>query len=255
VKLIKTLGLCLASILALGMALAGVASATVPLWLLCLEGKEGSLPTKYTTNQCTTAATSNDGKWEPVSIGTKSDTVKAVALSLRLEDAKGELGAAVVMKCTEVRGGSGLIEGNLLIVREARAPKPSTECTAEGTGIFKVCKTSSLEQVEGVDLPWKVEISASGGTYTGKIKADGAGEPGWKVKCAGVEDACLSEAGKEEEASGASGVVTAGVLLVLAKFKGAGSGECTVGGKEAGRAAGFLAVLLSSGNGLSLHET
>jgi hypothetical protein len=254
-KFVRIAGLCLASMLMMSMALVGTANAT-PLWLLCLEGKEGSLPTKYTTNQCTTAASENKGKWESVSIGTKSDTVRAVALSLRLEDAKGELGAAVIVKCPVVKGGGGLIEGNVLIVREARAPSPSTECTGEGTGLFKVCKTSSLEEVEGTNLPWKVEISASAGTYTGKIQPDGAGEPGWKVKCAGVEDSCLSEgAGTLEETSGTAGVVTAGVLLVLAKFKSTGKADCSVGGKEQGHVQGFVAILLSSGNGLSLHET
>jgi len=51
-KFVKIAGLCLASMLMMSMALAGTAAAA-PLWLLCLEGKEGSLPTKYTTNQCT----------------------------------------------------------------------------------------------------------------------------------------------------------------------------------------------------------
>jgi hypothetical protein len=251
-KFVKIAGLCLASMLLVGMALAGTANAT-PLWLLCLEGTNAS-NTKYSSNQCTKAESS--GKWESVSIGTKSDTVRAVAFSLRLEDAKGELGAAVIVKCGEVKGGSGLIEGNLLIVREAKAPKPSTECEGEGTGLFKVCKTASLEQVEGTDYPWKVEISASGGTYTGKIQPDGGGEPGWKVKCAGVEDSCLSEgAGTLEETTGSAGVVTAGVLLVQAKFKGTGKAKCTQGGKEAGHVLGNVAILLSSGNGLSLHET
>jgi len=251
-KFVKIAGLCLVSMLMMSMALAGTAAAA-PLWLLCLEGTNAG-NTKYKDSQCTEA--SSTGKWESVSIGTKSDTVRAVALSLRLEDAKGELGAAVIVKCPVVKGGGGLVEGNLLIVREARAPSPSTECTGEGTGLFKVCKTSSLEAVEGVDLPWKVEISASGGTYTGKIQPDGNGEPGWRVKCAGVEDNCLSEGpGTLEETSGTAGVVTAGVLLVLAKFKGTGKAKCTQGGAGAGHVQGFVAILLSNGNGLSLHET
>jgi len=254
-KSLKIAGLCLASMLMMSMALAGTAAAA-PLWLLCLEGTEGSLPTKYTTNQCTTAAGSNKGKWESVSLGNKTDTVKAVALSLRLEDEKGELGAAVVVKCGEVKGGKGVIEGSNLIIREAKAPSAKTECEASGSGIFKVCKTSSLEAVEGVHLPWKVEISVSSGTYTGKIQPDGAGEPGWKVRCGGVEDICESEGpGTLVETTGSAGTVSAGVLLVLAKFKEPNSGKCSVGGAKAGKVAGFTAVLLNNGNGLSLHET
>jgi len=249
----KTAGLCLASMLALGMALAGTAAAE-PLWLLCLEGKEGSPPTKYTTNQCTTAAGSNKGKWESVVIGTKSDTVRVVALSLKLEDAKGELGTAVIVKCALVRGG-GLIEEDQLKIRELEALFPSKECTAEGTGFFKVCKTSNLEEVEGIHLPWKVELSASGGTFKGKIQPDGAGEPGWKVKCAGVEDTCESEgAGTLGETSGSAGIISAGVLLPLGQLRGGGI-ICLVGGAKQGHVEGFTAVLLSNGNGLSLHET
>jgi len=255
-KFVKIAGLCLASMLMMSMALAGTAAAA-PLWLLCLEGKEGSLPTKYTTNQCTSAASGNAGKWESVSLGSKSDTVRAVAVSIRLEDEKGELGAAVVVKCGEVKGGKGYLEGSNLIVTEAKAPSAKTECEAKGSGIFKVCTTSTLESVEGVHLPWKVEVYAvSGGTYSSRIQPDGAGEPGWKVKCAKVEDTCESEgAGTLVEASGSAGVVSAGVLLVRAQFKEPNTGKCSVGGAKSSHVAGFTAILLNSGNGLSLHET
>jgi hypothetical protein len=251
-RLIKSAGLCLASMLMMSMALAGTANAT-PLWLLCLEGTNAN-NTKYEDNQCNKAKSS--GKWESVAIGTKSDTVRIVALSLRLEDAKGELGAAIIMKCPEVKGGSGLIESNKLIVREAKVPKPSEECTAEGTGLFKACKTSSLENVEGANLPWEGVVSESGSEFVGKIKKGpgAAGEPGWKVRCAGVEDNCVTAAGAEEETSGTAGVVTAGVLLILAKFKDAHGANCSVGGAGQGHVKGFAAILLASGKGLSLNK-
>jgi len=250
-KFVKIAGLCLASMLMMSMALAGTANATA-LWLLCLEGTNAN-NTKYEDSSCTKAK--NTGKWESVAIGTKSDTVRAVALSLRLEDAKGELGAAVIVKCAIVKGGSGLIEGHKLIVREASAPKASSECEAEGTGIFKACKTSSLEKVEGANLPWEVEVSESGSEFVGKIKKGpgAAGEPGWNVRCAGVEDKCTSAAGTEEETKGGAGVVSAGVLLVLAKFQNRG-GNCTQGGTGQGHVLGFTAILLSNGNGLSLNK-
>ena len=48
-KHLKIAGLCLVSLLAMGMALAGNASAAPLLWLLCLkEGTSGVAPTKYT---------------------------------------------------------------------------------------------------------------------------------------------------------------------------------------------------------------
>ncbi len=196
-KFLKIAGLCLASMLMMSMALAGTANATA-LWLLCLEGTNAG-NTKYKNNQCSEA--SGTGKWESVAIGSKSDSVRAVALSLRLEDAKGELGGAVIVKCPVVKGGRGLVEGNVLIVTEAKAPSPSTECTAEGTGTFKSCKTSNLTQVGGVNLPWEVVISESGSEFIGKIKKGpmAAGEPGWEVECAGVKtDACPGPAKRKK---------------------------------------------------------
>ncbi len=255
-RFVKMAGLCLASMLALGIALAGAASAATPLWLLCLEGKEGSLPTKYETNQCTKAAKENKGKWESVALGSKSDTVKISIFSMRMEDTKGELGAAVVVRCDHV-GGGGLIEGrNLLLIREARIAKPSTECTAEGSGLFKVCKTSSIEAIEAVHLPWIGEVygDTENKLFTGRVEpsGEGGGEPGFKVRCAGVEDVCTSEGpGKREEAV-SENVVTAGVLLVLGKPLNDHKGECSVGGKEAQEVEGHAAVLLSNGSGLSL---
>jgi hypothetical protein len=248
-------GLCLASVLAMGMALAGNASAAVPLWLLCLKGTTGVLPTKYTTNQCTMAASGNNGEWESVAIGNKSDTVRILALSLRWEDTKGELGAAVKVKCNHLTW-IGLISGrNLLLARQVNAEHPSTECEAEGTGFFKVCKASTLEEVEGVHLPWRIEFyEEKGGKYLGRIQPDAGGEPGWIVKCAGQTDECsLSEGAGTLEEITSENKVTEGVLLVFGKFTEAHSGKCTIGGSKAARLAGFLAFLLSNGNGLSLN--
>ena len=248
-KLIKTLGLCLASMLVLVMALAGTAAAEEASWLLCLKGTPGSLPTKYTTNQCTAAAGGNNGEWESVALGSKSDTVRILVMSLALEDTR----VPLKVRCPHVTG-VGLIENrNLLLVRQAKVPHPSTECTAEGGEIFKICKAANLEIVEGIHLPWKVEFEKAGGQFISKIQPDGAGEPGWAVRCAGVEDACISTGpGTLEETTG-SNAITEGVLLVFGEFKKANLGKCSVGGAGAGKVEGFIAILLASGNGLSLH--
>jgi hypothetical protein len=248
----RTIGrvmLVLLSVALFGVMATTTALAATPVWQVCtnLEAKIGNFENAGCTKENTEGGYGLVETSEP-------QTVKLTALSLRLEDAKGELGAAVIVKCPVVKDGSGSIEGKVLIIKEVKAPSPSTECAGEGTGVLKACKTSSLEEIEGADLPWKVEVSASGGTYTGKIKADGNGEPGWKVKCAGVEDKCLSEAGKEEETSGTSGVVTEGVLLVLAKFKEAHAADCSVGGKEEGHVAGYQAIAGANGAGLAIKE-
>lgn len=218
-KFIKTAGLCLASMLLMGMALAGTASAAVPLWLLCLEGKEGSLPTKYETNQCRKAASGNEGKWESVALGEKSDTVRILVLTLRLTDTKATLGKATIV-CDHVKG-IGLIEkSNLLIAREAKVPHPEEECA--GTEGF-TCKGAKPTKVEGADLPWKVELyTEKSGKFVSRIQPDGSGEPGWKVECAGTEDVCLSTgAGTLEETSGENVLTVEGTkstLLVLAEI-------------------------------------
>jgi hypothetical protein len=240
----KIVGLCIVSMLVTGMALAGNAAAA-PLWLLCLEGSNAN-NTKYEDNQCTKAAST--GKWESVALGTKSDTARILALSLRVEDTKGELGSKLKFSCPRV-GGIGLIEGrNLLLVREIKVANPASECTAEG-GVLKECKTSKLEKVEAVHLPWVLEAyEEKAGKFISRLQpsGEGKGAPGWTFKCAGVEDTCTGEG----EARGAN-KVGEGVLLVFNEFLKTRPGSCSVGGAKAGKVEGFFAVLLSNGNGLS----
>jgi hypothetical protein len=183
-----------------------------------------------------------------VALGAKSDTVRIVAFSLKLEDTKGELGAAIRVHCNDASIGTGLIEGeNLLLIREAKVKSPSTECSAEGTGLLKLCKSSSLEAVEAVHLPWDAELNGGGIN----LANGGAGEPGWKVKCAGVEDTCTNEEGSYEQAE-LTNKLTAGILLVGGPFLEASKSSCTVGGKEAGKLGGFVTILEAHGNGISV---
>jgi hypothetical protein len=261
-KTLKIAGLCLASMLVMGMALAGTASAAaVPaLWLVCLEGKEGSLPTKYTTNQCTKAASGNAGKWQSLSLplGT-SDTVRILAITLRLTDNEaGPLKEKSTITCPHPSEGWGLIENRetegkvraIGILREAKAKEPSKECTI----VSGPCKT--LEKVEGADLPWEVEIFETEKKFVSKIQPDGNGQPGWAVTCntalGSKTDTCKSKEGKLEVLSGENRV-TSEVLLVLAEFLKANKAECSEGGKESGEVAGQIAILLWKGNGLSLN--
>jgi hypothetical protein len=256
-KFIKIAGLCLASMLLAGMALAGTASAAVPLWLLCLEGINPN-NTKYIDSSCTKVQAGNPNSiWESVSIGTKSDTVRIFTPTIRLEDIKGELGSPVRVTCSNVSG-VGLIEGrNLLLVRKAEVASPSTECEAVSEGSLKVCKTAKLEEVRGAHLPWVAEVyQETEKKYITRIQpsGEGGGEPGWKTKCAGVEDVCTSEGATKLEELHGENVVTAGsgILLVLALFLKKHKAKCTQGGTETGEVEGQLAILLSTGLGLSL---
>ncbi len=251
-KYFKIAGLCLASMLVMSMALAGNASAA-PLWLLCLEGKEGATPTKYTTNQCTKAAAANEGKWESVAIGSKSDTVKLLGLTILLRDSNALAGSSGV-RCGHPTTGWGLIEGpNKLIIKVAKVEKPKTECERVEGG----CKAGEVEKVEGVDLPWKEEVYETEGKLLSMLEGDGNGEPGWEVECKTLlekqKDICKSEKEKPELLNGEN-TLTSEVLLVLATFLGRRNAECSQGGKEKGSVSGQIAILLWNGFGLSLNK-
>ncbi len=242
-KSIKIAGLCLVSMLMMSMALASAASAA-PLWLLCLEG---TATTKYSSNQCNKAE--SGGKWESVALGTKSDTVKIVAFSLRLSDT----GAGTEVECPGPGSkGWGLIENsNKGVIKVAEVEKPETNCKVLKAGLLESCK--KIEEVKGADLPWKTEVFETESKFLTKIEADGNGEPGWTVKCSGTTDTCLAEAGKAESVELVNGV-TSGVLLVLGRFEEKEPAKCSLFGGSTGHVSGLVAILLWNGNGLSINK-
>ena len=261
----KIAGLCLASMLAMSIALAGSAAAAVPaLWLVCLEGTEKLPPTKYTTNQCTKVAAGNAGKWQSLSLPLgKSDTVRILAITLRLTDLEaGPFKEKSVVTCPHPTEGWGLIENRetekkvigLLLVKKAEVANPEAECTR----VSGPCK--NLEKVVGADLPWKDEVFEEGGKFVSKIEPDGAGEPGWAVTCntalGSRTDTCLSRGPGTLEGISGENRVTSEVLLVLAEFLGLAKAKCSQGGEKSGEVAGQIAILLagsSGANGLSLN--
>jgi hypothetical protein len=250
-KHLKIAGLCLASMLVMGMALAGNASAG-PLWLLCLEG---SGLTKYSSNQCTTAEAA--GKWQSLGIPSGvNDTVRLLALTLLLTDlSAGPLKEKATIRCPHPTTGWGLILApNVLVVTAAKVASPKTECEREEGP----CKAGEIEGVEGIDLPWKEEVFETEGSLLSKIEPDGAGEPGYAITCntllGSKTDKCTSEgAGTLEETIGEN-AVTGGVLLVKARFLTRRLGKCSEGGAKTAEVRGLIAVLLNEGNGLSLNK-
>jgi hypothetical protein len=241
-KYLKIAGLCLVSMLAMGMALAGNAAAAL-LWLVCLEG---SGLTKYSSNQCTEA--SSTGKWQSLGLPSGvSDTVRLLAFSLRLEDA----GTGVKVECPDAGTGWGLIESpnkGMIKVAEVLEPEKAGCKVLKG---FLTCEAGKLEKIKGVNLPWKTEIFETAGKNLTNIGNSGAGAPGWSVTCAGTTDECLEESGGTESSELINGV-TKGVLLVLARFENKGKAKCSVGGAGEGHVAGLVAILLWNGQGLSV---
>jgi hypothetical protein len=250
-RYLKIAGLCLASMLVVSMALAGNASAQ-PLWLVCLEASTGL--TKYSSNQCTEAA--SNGKFQSLEIPSGvDDTVRLLALTLLLTDlAAGPLKEKATIRCPHPTAGWGLILApNVLLVTKAEVENPKTECEREEGP----CKAGEIEKVDALHLPWKVEVFETESSLISKIEAAGTGEPGWAVECETLlgpkTDECTSEgAGTLEETLNLN-VVTEGVLLVRARFLTRRLGKCSEGGAKTAEVRGLIAILLNGGNGLSLN--
>jgi hypothetical protein len=245
----KIAGLCLASVLVAGMALAGNASAAGPLWLLCLEGTNAN-NTKYEDSSCTKAKST--GAWESVSIGSKRDTIRIAVLTLRLRDKE----AGTEVECNsnlekdEGEGWVGSENKGEITKAKINTAEIGSRCT-----IIKspVCK--KIEEVHGVNLPWKTEIFETENALITKIAKGGAtGEPGWSIKCSGAVDECTSINGEDEEVT-LTNVVSGTVLLVKGVFKKAHNAECSLNpGKRAGQVEGLVAILLINKNGLSINK-
>lgn len=242
-KSIRIAGVCFVSMLAMSMALAASASAT-PHWLQCVAGAEKVSPTKYTTNQCTTAAANLEGGWQWNEV-TGTENIRSVGETLTLRDTS--LGSAVQCVNGENEGSVG--PGRFGRITTAKIPSPETNChTVEGA-----CLASDVEVVEGIHLPWQTELTETEGKLLNTLKGTGSagGEPGWKIRCktaAGkITDECESEVGHEEKLLLAN-KLTESVLLVLATFEQVHKAKCTKAA-EVGEVIGSIALLQLSGAG------
>ncbi len=246
-KRFRIAGLCLVSMLVMGMALAGTASAA-PLWLVCLPKTGG----KFLDSQCLKPGA---GEWESVKL-TGSDTVRLVGFTLRLTDTGTALGTSTVKCNGKGSEGEGLITGpNLGVINTAEVKEPSKNCER----VAGACKAGEVEKVVAADLPWKTEIFETEGKYLTKILADGNGEPGWAITCntlAGKEtDTCLSESTEKAEQVELISTERNAELVVLGRFEKAHKAKCSEakGKVETGEVEGLFALLLASGNGLSIN--
>jgi hypothetical protein len=255
---LKIAALAFASMLMMGMALAGNAAAGL-LWLVCLEG---SNLTKYTNSKCLTASgrPNTEKGWQSLGVLTgQSITVKILVLSLKLVDLNTGLGTSGAECLDEASNkGEGLIEPNgkgKIRVAEAEVPG---NCKGVG-GCEKV------EKLNGVNLPWNTEIfEGPGGVPLTKITPGPVGKPGWEVKCKTFlgpkTDICEEETGHPTEVRLTFGEVTENPgkikeLLVRGLFeeKEETRGKCSEGGTKAGLVLGTVAILLPGG-ALSINK-
>jgi hypothetical protein len=255
---IKIAGLCLASMLVMGMALAGNAAAAL-LWLVCLKGVG---LTKYENSKCLKSKepqTRGEEGWQSLGLlPGQTATIKILVLSLKLVDTGTPLGeAGVLCLDTPAARGEGVIEekgkGK---IRAAEVEKPEVNCTGLGA-----CKKAT--KLEGANLPWATEIvEGPGGAPLTKIKSGGSGEPGWKITCetsiGTLTDTCLSKVGEEEEVRLTFGEVTENPakekeLLLRGLFEEKRTASCSLGNSTSGKVLGTLALLLPGG-ALSINK-
>ncbi len=245
-KPLKAIGLCLASMLVMGMALAGTASAAGPLWLVCLKGVG---LTKYENSKCLKASgepNSSEG-WQ--SLGVASGQVITVAmrpLTITMKDTKFPIIGETGIQCYPKGGrGEGAIEeGGKGKIRVLQYEKAKEDCRG-----LKGCE--EIEEIIGRDLPWKVEVFETENRFLTKIKNSGSGEPGWRVKChtiiGSLTDECESESEEKSEQVRLENKVVNEVLLVRAEFEKLGKQKCSQGGSEAGTIEGQFTISLGGG--------
>ena len=236
-QLVKIAGLCLASMLVMGMAITATASAA-PHWLVC---STGGTATKYTTSQCTTASSGGTFQWNEVT-GTESAVFRG---SLLLKDTSPMVNDAI--ECLYEWIGSvgpgkyGRINEIIVTPSQCRG--------------IKNCE--NVLKIGARDLPWQTELYESEkGVILQTLAGTGSGEPGWEVECKvgsnKVNDVCIQEAGKPESVL-LENKVTGTELLVLATLQSLRKTNCSAGGKEKGELGGALAGL-GVGKGLRVSS-
>jgi len=249
-KSLKLAGLCLASMLVMGMALAGNAAAVL-LWLVCLKG---SGLTKYTNSKCSEASSS--GEWQSLGVRSGTEiTVKILVISLLLKDTKTTLGEVVANCPNEGSRGEGVIKAN------GEGEIRVAEYTAAGA---KKCKDEAghcpeFTLVKGIGLPWitNIEEGPNKEPLTTIKPHTGGVQPGWAITCKDiieVTDECAAEKGGEEEKAKLVNTVSSGELLVLSLFEEKQKALCTLSKAKTGEVKGTVAVLLPGG-ALSINRS
>jgi hypothetical protein len=252
----KIAGLALASMLLVGMAWAGTASAAL-LWLVCLKGTNSAL-TKYSDKKCSEnpISLSTAEGWQSLGVpaGTKI-TVRILNFTVNLRDTATLIKSEVICLDGPASEGEGVIEAEGKgQITKAKINNASTQCAA-------VKKCTAVEAVEGRNLPWNIKLfEGTEKKLLTAIENSGAGEPGWKVRCKVgnevQEDECTSESTEKLELAEliSERDVLSAELLVRSRFESARKGKCSLSGKGDGEVVGLVAILLPEGS-LSTHST
>ncbi len=224
-KHLKIAGLCLVAVFVMGMVVSASASAVAPTWEQCRTEKEPKEPpTRWSDSKCSVASSTGSWQWEEL----KTTEQVSSQATLRLIDKKATGGLSEI-QC----GGTdnGWIGPNKYDQITSISVKASNCKRVAG-----LCIT--VEAVEARHLPWQTELFETEGRIRDKITETGNGEPGWKVKCSGVEDECLTEAGKEGSTLESNEQATG---VALGEFdEKSGKAKCSIGGAGQGEVRGLV---------------
>ncbi len=224
--LVKIVGLSLASMLVLGMAIASSASAHA--WLQCREN--AGTGTKWTESKCATAGSS--GKWEWTELTTT-------------EKVEGE--GTLVLKDTNIDSKTVIVQCAGTDVGSIGPKQFDRIVTVTTVGCTNVENCGGTIKAEAVNTPWQTELFETEGKIRDKIVSETSGkEPGWKVTCTGVSDVCEAITTTATENVQSTGVVNAIFDSKSAKAKCSGgtlSGEVT--GKIVNRSSEGWAIRVS----------
>jgi hypothetical protein len=240
-KFIRIAGLCLVAIFAMGAVAANSASAAL-VWEHCETEKENTTVSKWTTDQCRTAASMAAAgfSWQEVK-GTEKVVTHG---SLLLTDTKVPIEGSVSVQCTG---------------KDSGTVGPGKHDRIEEITEIQCAAGEHCEKLEGevkpLNLPWQTElVETEGGRDT--LKAVNGKGAGWSVTCKVLGITKTDECTTEEGSTSVANVLTPGVpgeLLVLADFEAKSAlANCTVGGSKSGEVQGTIATLQASGQALRI---
>jgi hypothetical protein len=253
---LRNTGLCLAAALVSLMSLAASASAAPPLWLLCL--KRFVIPGLYNDSNCKEFGGTFEWESEGLPPG-GIDTIRITDLTIVMRDSNvGPLNENGLVTCLSGGRGSGLLTSpKESEIRSAALENAKTNCAR----LSGPCKAGEVEEMKGVNLPWKQILVETESKTLSYIRGGGSGNPGWSLKCntalGSKTDTCTNTSEKPESMNDIN-EVTGGILLIRSVLTASAHGNCTEangGKKETGELHGLTATLSANGDALSINLT
>ncbi len=224
-KHLKIAGLCLVAVFVMGMVVSASASAAGPVWEQCRTEKNPTEPpTRWSDSKCSVASSTGAWQWEEL----KTTEQVSSQATLRLIDTKATGGESAIQCGGTDNGWIG--------------PNKYDQITSISVKASNCKRTAGLcitvEEVKPIHLPWQTELFETEGRIRDKLTEAGNGQPGWKVKCSGVEDVCESVAGEEGSTLESNEQATG---VALGEFDGKyPKVKCSIGGPKSGEVRGLV---------------